>query len=271
MSTKIYNAWKTVLCNEDPFRIAADLHTKALAAAKEKLLDILLIAAARLQPGSTPLSDYGEMEPERETQVRTFLASIEMEKAYRKQLSDHYRSMEDLSVYIGMRSMSGYIYLIPYGDMQMSHVWDFLGSVSYLKNYAYWNNTDEPEDVTREEWEARGDEWDETFKLPWLRLDVISPESISTIMSNLLIDNELLIKSRYPTYAKRERWGKAANGLASRPGITKERFTRWFPRLMAGSNSPGIGTAGAEWIWDTIQESKAKNAEKNHSPDTLPS
>lgn len=37
---------------------------------------------------------------------------------------------------------------------------EFIKSNSKLSEYSYWNNVDEPEDVTEEEWDARRDFWD---------------------------------------------------------------------------------------------------------------
>lgn len=48
-----------------------------------------------------------------------------------------------------------YAYIIPYGRFTSLNLGD------YVEEYGYWNNTDRLESLTEEEWEARGEKWEE--------------------------------------------------------------------------------------------------------------
>jgi len=52
-----------------------------------------------------------------------------------------------------------YFYMYPIGTLNN---WDFseIYKIPGLEDFRYWNNTDEPEDVSRREWKRRGRIWD---------------------------------------------------------------------------------------------------------------
>lgn len=55
-------------------------------------------------------------------------------------------------------------YVIPYGESWITK--DF-NVPEKVEDYCYWNNTDEPENVTRKQWVARGDMWEKICLNDW--------------------------------------------------------------------------------------------------------
>jgi hypothetical protein len=53
------------------------------------------------------------------------------------------------------------VFVIPFTEDH--EVTKLLTSTGDIIEYPYWNNTDQPEDMTWEQWEARGKEWDEAL------------------------------------------------------------------------------------------------------------
>jgi hypothetical protein len=93
---------------------------------------------------------------------------------YGAQLLSPARGPWDLNVSIRFWQHKRRWYLIPYCDGQMRRCLRFLKSDPGLEDYAYWNNVDMPEGMTRAEWKARGRTWDALDNLPATYLDIVS-------------------------------------------------------------------------------------------------
>lgn len=61
-------------------------------------------------------------------------------------------------------------YMIPHGE---NFVFKGLEPTALLKDYAYWNNTDEPEGMSRREWGARKRKWLKLLDQPCLNYYII--------------------------------------------------------------------------------------------------
>tara|TARA_Y100000034_G_scaffold116828_1_gene155632 strand:+ start:1760 stop:2464 length:705 start_codon:yes stop_codon:yes gene_type:complete len=55
-------------------------------------------------------------------------------------------------------------YIVPYGNRK---VVQSFSPPDWVEEYGYWNNTDQPEHITRRQWKARGNKWDEVALDDW--------------------------------------------------------------------------------------------------------
>lgn len=112
------------------------------------------------------------------TQFR--LANNFLRKEYRSQQTSMERNPFHFDVSLGIWENKGSLYIIPYCDMFMRNVLDFLKKNTRLEDFCYWNNTDEPKGMPRSVWKARGKVWDAIHDNGWenhLWIDVCSPSS----------------------------------------------------------------------------------------------
>ena len=58
-------------------------------------------------------------------------------------------------------SDDGHCYAVPYGGAW--HARWLRPLPAYVHDYRYWNNTDQPQNISRAEWEQRGRDWDGAF------------------------------------------------------------------------------------------------------------
>lgn len=63
----------------------------------------------------------------------------------------------DIECGLSIRIRNKYAYIIPYGERAYARI----SIPNYAKEYTYWNNTDQPEDVSNAQWNARGKIWNE--------------------------------------------------------------------------------------------------------------
>lgn len=70
-----------------------------------------------------------------------------------------------LSISIDSSSTWAYIRPIYGGAIHISNL-KILHIGDYVEDYSYWNNTDLPDHITREEWEKRGEEWINVLSFP---------------------------------------------------------------------------------------------------------
>lgn len=158
MSTKINVAYRARR-GVNLFRLIRDIRRKAEPIARMSLKIV-------------PLGRH-TMEPhERYNALR---------KAYGDQLASTTRSIHNFDVSVVIHEHRGRYYLIPYCDMAMARVLDFLKKHPDLEDFSYWNDSDHPEHVTRQAWLARGRTWDAIDKAGWhdvLRLDIVSYSSL---------------------------------------------------------------------------------------------
>jgi hypothetical protein len=66
-----------------------------------------------------------------------------------------------VNVRVGKTSYGPEFYLIPYCDRinLVGNFLDFMQTMEKLEEFCYWNNADEPDNVTAEEWNERGKVW----------------------------------------------------------------------------------------------------------------
>jgi hypothetical protein len=146
MSTKIYTGIR--------FHKATDifhLHDELVqlgARAREEVTDIILDQVVKWVEATEPFT-Y-----ESGVQMLNFLHD-----EYRENTAKGMRSMLDADLSITVYPFHGKFYGQYFCDYRP--VIDWLEIQDFFEDFAYWNNTDEPEDITHEEWEFRGQIWDD--------------------------------------------------------------------------------------------------------------
>jgi hypothetical protein len=168
MSTKVYNA----------FRLREDIDLwDFIHDARKKTTDI--VSERMNEVHKKVKSNRALWEPWDFHEDTTYFDFVDtIYNRYRGQLGKSERSPYNLDVSITIRRFEGRLYLMGFSDRVavFGDVLEWMREDDRLENYEYWNNTDEPEDVTMEEWEERSRCWDEMDKnwLDYLALDLVS-------------------------------------------------------------------------------------------------
>lgn len=93
---------------------------------------------------------------------------------------------------------SGKIYaLIGFEAEEFAEVWK---GMSQVEHYPYWNNTDGPDDLSQEAWEARGDEWNHAVKAP-----ALAHELFESFNAPACPPVDAVVAAQ-PAHARRVRW-----------------------------------------------------------------
>ena len=158
MSTKIYAAYR-LKHSRDLWPLVHDIRAEGIKRIKRKLREIYRSFAANVDVTSQAFQTSLKHAQGDETEARLRIAGDAIQKLYKAQSLQTGRDMFDFDVSIGVHAHKRRLYLIPYCDMQMRRVLDFLKKEPRLENYAYWDNTDKPRRVTAAAWEARARVW----------------------------------------------------------------------------------------------------------------
>lgn len=158
MSTKVYNAYR-LKEGVDLWDFIHDTRMKATTIIKERLREYFL--KVREHP------EYMDMEKENPSLSDIHYA---LQKKYGEQLNTGIRSEYNLDVCMTIRRFEGRYYLMAFSDTMAiyGNILKFLEEDDRLDNYEYWNNVDQPDDVTDEDWDERKRCWDEMDKNNWL-------------------------------------------------------------------------------------------------------
>lgn len=98
------------------------------------------------------------------------------------------RTAADLDVGLRIYLHEGRYYIIPYCNFPVDKVVNFLSEDSNLKEYAYWNNVDAPEEMDEEEWDERGETWDKILETSYLLFEICSYDKFYKVWN--LFDSE---------------------------------------------------------------------------------
>jgi hypothetical protein len=186
MSTKVYTAYKL----KKPSKFESwikEVVPKAKDEAKKAIEQVFIDGFS-----------YEKME-QAESSFNYFSNLIHEVTQQYKQVSIQWeRNPFNFTVEIAIYLHDGEYYVIPYGDMYVRDVLNFLKEDENLTDFAYWNNTDKPDDKSQQEWDARGEIWhdifgwnDERIKTPPLILNIVIPDNFHEIYSIVDI-NELI-------------------------------------------------------------------------------
>lgn len=187
MSTKIYTAYQAK-GNVDIWALLRDIRKKAEEQTKLALKGFYLEIAGAALPTNTVYVEYLESWKENanaESIARVIAAKTFCREKYLAQASSPRRNMFDFDVSLSVRELDGRFYIIPYADMMVRGVFSFLKADPRLRDFAYWNNTDKPDDVSERSWAERRRTWDRLLKQPRirdvLRLEVCQAETFYQI------------------------------------------------------------------------------------------
>jgi hypothetical protein len=165
MSTKVFNAYR-LKEDVDLWDFIHDVRIKASKIIDERLREFFL--KVREHP------EYLGIEKENPDLMDIDDALCDK---YRQQLVRSDNNPYNLDVCITIRRFEDRYYLMAfsYRCAVFGDVLEFLREDDRLDNYEYWNNTDQPDDISDEEWNERKRCWDEMDKnwLDYLSLDIM--------------------------------------------------------------------------------------------------
>jgi hypothetical protein len=103
--------------------------------------------------------NYGRSQRVTELLASVRAGSEAIKRSYEINSTSSLRSEYDFDVSVGFRQYNGRIYLIPYCDLTMNGVLDFLKKDSRLTDFHYQNSTDKPKSISEKAWDKRRDVW----------------------------------------------------------------------------------------------------------------
>jgi hypothetical protein len=128
--------------------------------------------------------------------ARLEVARRSIREGYLSQLRSSERGLYDFDVSLAIHPHAGRLYIIPYCDMLMRDVLDFLRKDKRVTDFAYWDNTDQPDNVSPrawKEWKERGRIW-EAINNNWqdmLCLDILNKSRFFALDPGLQLSQEL--------------------------------------------------------------------------------
>lgn len=162
MSTKIYTAYQAK-GNVDIWKLLRDIRKKAEEQTSLALKGFYTQIAGAVLPTNETYVKYLEIwkkeTPHAESVARVIAARNVCADKYRAQSKSPHRNPFDFDVSITVRELDGRFYLVPHCDMMMRSVLDFLKVEPGLRDFAYWNNTDKPDEVSERSWAERERTW----------------------------------------------------------------------------------------------------------------
>lgn len=194
MSTKIYTAYR-VKKGHDLWETLQRIRKKA-----EKGIDgVLRDLAKSLLQGSKENKDLkrlildlsGHKDADIDKVIDLDDVFYYMGEQYSRQQTSSQRDPFDFNVSVGVWQHKGWFLLIPYCDGFMRKVLDFMKRDKSLEDYSYWNNTDQPKNVSSKKWNERGEVWD-IVREDWrtnLALEILTPQNY--YLYNFWLDDQL--------------------------------------------------------------------------------
>lgn len=159
MSTKIYNG----LLIDLPYSFSG-IRTELIRLAKEEIIPVARLEYTKIVAHSV----FSEMDKNAwNNRNNDAVEPTINDVVFRKcgEIDDRVMSMRrtrdpwlDFEFSIVLFPLEDKILAIPYTEQKA--LLDVLLSKPYVKEYGYWNNTDEPEDMTEAEWKQREIDWD---------------------------------------------------------------------------------------------------------------
>lgn len=154
MSIKVYHGWRWPR-SIDTLRVCADIETAAKAHVRRELRRVVR-----------------EMKLEDNRRARFELASY-IGRAVQLGFITSRQDGLDPNYVFYVRAAGEHVLCMP--DFQRKN-YDFMKGVQDVEDYAYWDNTDEPEGMDHEEWKRRGQLWEKywTGKEPCIQVSALS-------------------------------------------------------------------------------------------------
>lgn len=149
MSTKIFNAYIWDGIAPELMEFLKELRKKYIEAATDHLVMFHRLFETR--------------EKEYEEKGEYFSMSIYLQDRIKAGINDPDNIEASVAVYFRGDTIAVQFFgleLFWDKEKNVRPLQEFIKANSKLSEYSYWNNVDEPEDVTEEEWDARRDFWD---------------------------------------------------------------------------------------------------------------
>lgn len=158
MSLKVYTAYR-LRKSSDLWPFIHDTRVKAEKNCKAVLKELYLSGMDQVD---TNADDYKKelAFAGDEKRARLTIVRRDVRQGYYDQLQSSERDIFHFDVSITFHQHKGRLYVLPYCDMLMRKVLDFLKKDKRLEDFCYWNNTDPLEGVSDRQWKARGRVWD---------------------------------------------------------------------------------------------------------------
>lgn len=176
MSTKVYTAYR-LKNSRDLWPVVRDIKQRGKRAVQRELAKVYELTRASVDTSTEEYKSALHYYDGDDWLARHRIAQRLLGDAYRKQLGSSQRDEYNFDVSVGIWERSGTMYLIPYCDMFLRNVLDFMKRDKRLEDFAYWNNTDKPPRISNAEWNKRGKVWSTIDAAGWenhLAIDVCS-------------------------------------------------------------------------------------------------
>lgn len=167
MSTKIYQAWR---CPAKEFPLfVKTFHEHAFTKAV-KMMDILAASVVQdkiLEEMLPVYENWKKTYADFDSFVKDKYEIYKIRKCFQAALEasrSETRNFFCIDASFNAWFYKGKFYIIPYGERCILE--DFQPP-ERAEEYAYWNNTDQPETLTRKQWVARGKTWDAVCLDDW--------------------------------------------------------------------------------------------------------
>lgn len=151
MSTTIYDAYRAPLARVlDTIDWARDTLLNSTIEIVEQLMNDVVVDIT-----TTPkhLKGEGERFYRRSQQYRHVIA------AAKKAALSPYKEYHDIDCGFNLWIWDDRVYVMPVGTNVHKRALSY-SKPEWVEDYSYWNNVDEPDDVSYEEWKQRGETWD---------------------------------------------------------------------------------------------------------------
>jgi hypothetical protein len=230
MSTKIYGGFKfanpdlTVIHSQlmDWRNELRPLHQQAANAFVAEIA-IHMFDTARMRPGShtgeTPLMEAISALWDRQAKVTKI----------------HLRDpLVDFEFAVSLMPFEGQVYGIAYTEQREWHsLWM---AKPFIVDFAYWDNTDPPEDLPDEEWQERDRAWDSIFKSAIMSAPSMAGFTAECTHDTLMPDTENVVaalpafEDRVTRWAKKEAANKLLQKIASErgPSTSADEHTEYY-------------------------------------------
>lgn len=145
----------------DVWSILTDIKIKGMGLVREELVTLYQgwqEDEAVMESIKTTVLDSGADSMVLTTEMKYLLCSMYAQKQYHQALEMKTRQM-NLSVYIQVRKLGQRYYLIPECGGVLSKSLDFLEKDRRLEEYAYWDSTETPENISPQAWAGRRKVW----------------------------------------------------------------------------------------------------------------
>lgn len=167
MSVRIYRAYR-LRKGFNLWAVVSEIRVRGREEARQCLVDLAASQMAvvssdsdvyRSALGDSHILPNETSEDWEDYRARKSIVEKHMRDGYRESLVSAMRNEYDFDVSVDMIYFEGRAYFRLFCDMSMKRALDFLGEMSSLEDFSYWNNTDKPEGTSQRQWRTRKRVW----------------------------------------------------------------------------------------------------------------